>query len=178
MDESDIVALFRSEMFLRLLNQQIARQTFEPGHAGSEQDIASTKLLATDLVNDLHHEISTVVEYSLRSTFEEQLQQVSSDMRRMQREIDDLGDRMGRAPLGSLAPQPSQRVLSACREGDMESFEQELEFEKNRLEQNNRQKVELHNVKQQIKAIRNSLLKFSVATSSDVSQQENIALHK
>lgn len=37
--------------------------------------------------------------------------------------------------------------------------------------------MELHNLKHQIKAIRTSLLKFSVAASSDVSQQENIALH-
>lgn len=93
------------------------------------------------------------------------------DVARLQREVDDLRDRSVRAPLNRLPPHANQSFPAPSREDDMEDFEQSLEFEKNRLEQSNKQKVELHNLKHQIKAIRTSLLKFSVAASSDVSQQ-------
>jgi|JI6StandDraft_1071083.scaffolds.fasta_scaffold12104_6 hypothetical protein len=79
-------------MFVRLLNEHIARQTTEPGNVGSyiSEDPTSMRMKASDLVNELHQEISTVVEFSLKTTFEEQLHQLNSDIMRLQREIDEL----------------------------------------------------------------------------------------
>lgn len=163
MKEDDIIWLFEHPLFVRLLSEHHRLHcSADKPPSGSSETLESPRVVQSvgDLLAELSEEVNSIVSFNLKLVLADEFTNILQDSAQVMRDLEDLKEKVLRIGL-RLSAEDGAATKQQLEEFD--DFEESLEHEKVRLEENNM----LLKLKNEVQAIRCSLLRFASAESKE-----------